>query len=66
MKDHVPESKYVEGKPKFGWAPVYNQVEQMVSDEEPVSSLEEILGYQKTIKEIYEESGESSAATPNW
>jgi predicted dehydrogenase len=66
MEDHVPESKYVDGKPKFGWAPVYNQVEQMTSDEEPVSSLEEVLGYQKTMEEIYEESGKPSAANPKW
>jgi hypothetical protein len=66
MEDHVPESKYVDGKPKFGWAPVYNQVEQMTSDEEPVSSLEEVLGYQKTMEEIYEESGKPSAANPEW
>lgn len=66
MEDYVPESKYVDGKPKFGWAPVYNQVEQMASDEEPVSSLEEVLGYQKTIKEIYKESGKPSAANPKW
>jgi|APHM01.1.fsa_nt_gi Predicted dehydrogenases and related proteins len=65
MEDHVPESKYVDGEPKFGWAPVYNQVEQMASGGEPESPLEEVLGYQKIMQEIYEESGKPNAATPN-
>jgi predicted dehydrogenase len=66
MEDHVPESKYVDGEPKFGWAPVYNQVEQMTSGEEPLTDLEEVLQYQKSMEEIYKESGEPDAATPNW
>ena len=63
MKEHVPDSKYVDGKPMFGWAPVYNQVENMTSDERPVTDLEEIHSYQKIIQEIYEASGKPDAAS---
>ncbi len=64
MEKHVPDSKYVDEKPMFGWAPVYNQVENMTSDAEPVTDLEEVYGYQKIIQEIYEASGKSDATSP--
>jgi predicted dehydrogenase len=66
MEEHVPDAKYDGDEPQFAYAPVYNQVKQMTSGEEPLSSLEEVLGYQETMEEIYKESGEPDAATPNW
>jgi hypothetical protein len=62
MEEHVPDAKYDGDEPQFAYAPVYKQVEQMTSGEEPVSSLKEVLGYQETMEEIYEESGEPEAA----
>jgi hypothetical protein len=38
----------------------------MTSGEEPLTDLEEVLQYQKSMEEIYKESGEPDAATPNW
>lgn len=62
MEEYVPDSKYVDGEPKFGWAPVYNQVDRMASNKEHVTDLEEALQYQKSIEEIYEKSGKPEAA----
>ena len=66
MEEYVPDSKYVDGEPKFGWAPVYNQVERMTCEKDSVTGLEEVLEYQKTITETYEKSGKSDAAVADW
>jgi hypothetical protein len=66
MEEYVPDSKYVDGEPKFGWAPVYNQVERMTCEEDSLTGLEEVLEYQKTIRETYAKSGKSDAAAAEW
>lgn len=59
MEEFVPESKYKEGQPMFGWAPVMNQIknfQEAEGSQELSTDLETALEYQRIAEEVYEKS----------
>lgn len=64
MNRYVPDEKWIDGEPKYGWAPVYRMIQnfsESSSAEELTCSLEQAHAYQQIAEDVYSESGEPGA-----
>jgi len=64
MNKYVPEAKWVDGKPMYGWAPLYNMLDNFLeakSSKELICPLEQALEYQRIAEEVYHKAGKPDA-----
>ena len=64
MNKYVPETKWVDGKPMYGWAPLYNMLDNFFeaeSSKELICPLSQALEYQRIAEEVYHKAGRPEA-----
>jgi len=64
MKKYVPECKYKDGKPVYGWAPLYNMLENWLkaeSNKDLICDLEKAFDIQRIAEKVYRVAGAEDA-----
>ena len=64
MAKYVPECKYKDGKPVYGWAPLYNMLDNWLgadSNEDLICDLGKAYDIQKIVEIVYRAAGKEDA-----
>ncbi len=64
MNKYVPEEKWKDGEPKYGWVPLFAMLKnfhESNSKKDLTCSLDQALGYQDTAEQVYYEGGKPKA-----